>query len=92
MDTPVNWIAVTGRQKLNAYFESKPAMNASATAMLVSARMRAACHSVRACDESVSRAMRFHVVGDSSYQKFAIRDWSGVRTELSARPRAFTSA
>jgi hypothetical protein len=83
-------IAVSGRQKRNRYFASKPAINASATAKLTSANVRAADQGSSPCFRTAVFAIRFHPRGESSYQNCAISDSSGVRIGLSMSPMACT--
>src|SRR5437879_5733615 len=89
-------MAVTGRQKLKAYFASQAQMAASAMARFNNANNRAFSSRVLPRTALMSWAMLFQWPGGVSVpapsaQKRAIWDWSAVRVELVLAPSSLTS-
>src|SRR5262245_2243848 len=89
-------MAVTGRQKLDAYLASQQEMRASAVAMFSRANRWASLTRLSACSVATSWAIRFQYPGAkavpvASFQNRAISACSAVRVVLSSRPRLWTS-
>ncbi len=73
-------IADSGRHRLyTAYLLYQLAMWPSAMPMSIRANIRACCHRSRLCWLATVRAIRFHIAGEFSNQKWAISVCSGVR-------------